>query len=233
MQIIVTGIIRQIFLYTHPERMRLKLLPKQYYQGVNPEDPIRYYFWPVLGNLYRRRLEICLSKCTGGERVLDIGFGSGIAFLNLSEMYKEIHGIDLTADAEVVARTFNTQGIFPILRQGSVLELPYPDNTFDTVVSVSILEHLQPAQLQRALQESWRVLKPGGQMVYGTPVERPLMVFMFRLLRVDIRDHHFSTERAIYLAAQAVFGEGKKEDLRPFGGILGSLYEIGVFQKPK
>lgn len=77
---------------------KLKLLPAGQYRGVNEKDPIRYYYWPVFGTLYRRRVELALAECRGGDRILEIGFGTGLTFLNLAEMYREIHGLDLTAD---------------------------------------------------------------------------------------------------------------------------------------
>ena len=72
--------------------VQLKLLPLDQYAGVNRDDPIRFYSLPVIGRMYRRRVEMCLGECTGGQRVLEVGFGSGVSFLNLHERYREIHG---------------------------------------------------------------------------------------------------------------------------------------------
>jgi ubiquinone/menaquinone biosynthesis C-methylase UbiE len=71
--------------------------------------------------------------------------------------------------------------------------MPYEDNQFDTVLLISIPERLKAYELEQVFSDIKRVLKPGGQVVYGAPVERPFMVFMFRILGYDIRDHHFST----------------------------------------
>lgn len=109
--------------------------------------------------------------------------------------------------------------------------MPYEDNQFDTVLLISILEHLRPDELAQAFQEIKRVLKPGGQVVYGVPVERPFMVFMFRLLGYNIREHHFSTEIEVREAAKKVF---KKEDvhaMKAFPSFFGNVYEIGCFVK--
>lgn len=113
------------------------------------EDPIRFYFWPVVGRFYRESTELCLSKCRGGERVLEVGFGSGVSFINLSEKYKEIYGIDTTARIEEVRAAFANMGIQPFLQRGNVLNMPYPDEFFDTVLLVSILEHLKPSEQAR------------------------------------------------------------------------------------
>jgi ubiquinone/menaquinone biosynthesis C-methylase UbiE len=210
----------------------LKMLPREQYRGVNELDPIKYYYWPVFGTMYRRRVELALNECTGGQRVLEIGFGTGLTFLNLHELYDEIHGIDLTADIQAVQSVFEPLGIPLQLKQGNILHLPYEENTFDTVLLISILEHLKPQELSQAMQEIRRVLKPGGQMVYGVPVERPLMVFLFRLLGHDIRQEHFSTEKQIAAAARQYFQQVRVIPLKSTPPLFGAVYEVGHFVKP-
>jgi ubiquinone/menaquinone biosynthesis C-methylase UbiE len=212
------------------DTVELKLLPTRHYAGVNGDDPIRFYSWPVLGKMYRRRVEMCLAQCRGGERVLEVGFGSGVTFLNLHEKYREIHGIDLTADINKVRRVFAERGIKTELCNGNVLEMPYADGMFDTVLLISILEHLQPSDQEKAFAEIRRVLKPGGQVIYGVPIERPLMVFLFRMLGKNIREHHFSTERQVAEAAEKTFERVNLAQLR--GAAAGAVYEVGHFRKP-
>jgi ubiquinone/menaquinone biosynthesis C-methylase UbiE len=204
------------------------MLPIRQYAGVNRDDPIRFYHWPIIGRLYRRRIEMCLAECRGGARVLEIGFGSGVTFLNLHDLYAEIHGLDLTASVEEVSRVFAALGISTQLQNGDVRRMPYAAEFFDTVLLISILEHLKPDQLVAAFQEIRRVLKPGGQVVYGVPVERPFMVFMFRLLGTDIRAHHFSTEADVATAARAVLAPVRVTPLRSWAG---QVYEVGHFAK--
>jgi ubiquinone/menaquinone biosynthesis C-methylase UbiE len=214
-----------------PQPPQLQLLRTDEYVGVNDDDPIRFYHWPLIGRMYRRRVELCLGECRGGERVLEIGFGSGLTFLNLHEQYKEIHGLDLTANAAAVQAAFAKRNIHTQLRQGNVLEMPYPDNQFDTVLLISILEHLKPADQPRAFAEIRRVLKPGGQVVYGVPIERPLMVFMFRRLGYDIRQHHFSTERDVSSAAGQIMQKVQVVQMCSTPSIFGAVYEVGHFVK--
>lgn len=213
--------------------MNLELLPVGAYAGVNRNDPIRFYHWPVIGPMYRRRVELCLEQLQPGQDVLEIGFGSGVTFLNLHRLFRRIHGLDLTADASAVAAVFGRRGIDVELRNGSVLDLPYPDDTFDAVLLISILEHLQPEDQPRAFAEISRVLKPGGQVVYGIPIERPLMVAAFRILGYDIRAHHFSTEQDVMRAACARLSRVRIRQLRALGGLVGAVYDVGHFVKPR
>jgi len=212
---------------------KLKLLPREEYKGinVNDEDPIHYYYWPILGKMYQRRVELCLAECRGGERILEIGYGNGLTFINLNEMYAEIHGLDLKTNAAEIASIFEMHGIRTYLKQGTVFQLPYQEGYFDSVLLISILEHIKPNELKKAFQEIRRVLKPGGQMVYGVPVERPFMVAMFRLLGHDIRQSHFSSEKQIATAANELFREEKIINMKSIPPVFGIVYEVGHFVK--
>jgi ubiquinone/menaquinone biosynthesis C-methylase UbiE len=217
---------------TEPSKpVSLKLLRRDEYVGVNELDPIRFYHWPIFGAMYRRRVELCLGECRGGERVLEIGFGTGLTFMNLHETYREIHGLDLTADVCAVQAAFAARHVQTELRRGNVLEMPYEDNFFDTVLLISILEHLKPEEQFKAFAEIERVLKPGGQVIYGVPIERPLMVFMFRMLGCDIRKEHFSTELDVSFAAQERLQKVRVIQMRSRPPIFGPVYEVGHFLK--
>lgn len=210
---------------------KLRLLPYREYSGVDRNDPLRFYFWPVIGKMFRRRTELCLAECTGGQRVLEVGFGAGVTFLNLHEKYKEIYGLDLNASIEDVAAVFKKRQIETHLQNGSVLSMPYPDDFFDTVLLISILEHLKPSEQTQAFQEVCRVLKPGGQAIYGAPIERRLMVAMFWLLGFNIREHHFSTEKDVFDAAKSVLDKVKVIQMQSVPSFFGPVYEIGHFVK--
>jgi len=209
----------------------LKLLRRDEYVGVNSLDPIRFYHWPIFGPMYRRRVELCLGECRGGDRILEIGFGTGLTFLNLHESYKEIHGLDLTADTAAVQAAFAARNINTDLRQGNVLEMPYENEYFDTVLLISILEHLKPEDQFKAFAEISRVLKPGGQVVYGVPIERPLMVFMFKMLGCDIRKEHFSTEKDVAAAADKTMQRVRVFQMHSRPNLFGPVYEVGHFTR--
>ncbi len=214
-------------------KSELKLLPYRSYARSMQDDPLRFYYWPIIGRMYRRRVELCLSQCSGGQRVLEVGFGSGVTFLNLYEKYKEIHGLDLNASAETVMTMFKAMNIETYLQNGDVLCMPYPDNFFDTVLLISILEHLKPEKLSDAFREIRRVLKPGGQVIYGVPIERKFMEAMFYLLGYRIRDHHFSTEKDVADAASRVLHKVRLIQMKSIPSVFGPVYETVHFIKHK
>ena len=97
-----------------------------------------------------------------------------------------------------------------------------------TIVS-KFLEPLMPEAPNKACQELRQALKPGGHMVYGVPAERPLMAATFRLLRCNIRERHFSTEKEIATAAGSILSPIKTMVLRRLGGLAGPVYEARSF----
>ncbi len=172
-----------------------------------------------------------MAECTGGQRVLEVGFGAGVTFLNLHERYKEIYGLDLNASVEDVAFVFRARQIETHLQNGSVLAMPYPDNFFDTVLLISVLEHLRPSEQAQAFGEVRRVLRPAGQAIYGVPIERRFMVAMFRLLGFNIREHHFSTQKDVFNAANGVLEKVKVIRMQSIPSFFGQVYEVGHFIK--
>lgn len=213
-----------------PHLPRLKMLPLREYVGVNRDDPIRFYYWPIFGKLYRRRVELCMGELTGGKSVLEVGFGSGVAFLNLHDLYGEIHGLDRQAAVPEIVAAFRARGIESYLRNGSVLQMPFPDGFFDSVLAISIFEHLRPEELLPAVREVRRVLRAGGQFVYGAPLTRPLMTLAYGLLGVNINRLHFSTEDDIARATGQALERVRITSLNGPAG-LGPIYEVGHFRR--
>ena len=102
-------------------KTKLQLLLYKEYKGVEKIYSVIFYYLPVFGKMYRKRVELCLEQCKGGESILEVGFGSGLTFLNLNEKYKKIHGLDLTCDVKVINNIFESHKIHPDLRNGNVL----------------------------------------------------------------------------------------------------------------
>jgi SAM-dependent methyltransferase len=111
-----------------------------------------------------------------GRQVLEVGLGYGTLSEKLARMGADYHGLDIAAGpvAMVQHRLGSVPGGRPEqVHQGSVLELPWPDASFDVVASIGCLHHT--GDLFGAIQEVRRVLRPGGRLV--------LMVYNRRSLR--------------------------------------------------
>lgn len=168
-------------------------------------EPNRYYYWPVVGWFYRKRLRMVLECLPGSccARLLEVAYGSGIFLPDLARRSRCIYGIDLHPRAATVRERLSSLGVRAHLLPADVLALPFGDGTFDAVVSVSMLEHLHDPG--SAIASMSRVLKPGGILVLGFPCRNPWMDAFFRILGYNPRAIHPSSHRDI-LSAIAKLG---------------------------
>jgi len=169
-----------------------------------PTDPIEYYRKPLVGRLFRERINrgLRLLPARRFGRALEIGYGAGAVQLALAGGVDELHGIDLDADAALVTRLLGERGRTARLRQGSVYALPYDDGYFELCVSFSVFEHLH--EYVRALGEICRVLAPRGLFLLGMPAVNRMMEAGFRAIGFKgIDDHHVTTPRQVFAALPA------------------------------
>jgi ubiquinone/menaquinone biosynthesis C-methylase UbiE len=102
--------------------------------------------------------------------VLDVACGPGIITAALAPRVREVVAFDLTPEMLTKARQRCAQaGLTNVtFREGSATDLPFPDASFDTVVTRLSIHHFEhPAQ---PLAEMARVLKPGGTLVVADVV---------------------------------------------------------------
>jgi ubiquinone/menaquinone biosynthesis C-methylase UbiE len=99
-----------------------------------------------------------------GKHVLDIGTGLGGELpYYIDAGARIVTGFDINPLClEATKRHMETQGLASIvhLLDCDAASLPYPDNTFDAIISINVFEHI--AQVELAVQEGYRVLRPGG-----------------------------------------------------------------------
>ncbi|MEW8958886.1 MAG: class I SAM-dependent methyltransferase [Moorella sp. (in: firmicutes)] len=101
-----------------------------------------------------------------GEHILDVGCGTGNFSLELARLGVKVTGIDISEPMLATARRkAAAAGLEIEFLHADAMNLPFADNTFDKIVSVTALEFAP--DLKAALAEGYRVLKPGGRMVIG------------------------------------------------------------------
>jgi SAM-dependent methyltransferase len=112
----------------------------------------------------------------GDEQVLDIGCGHGLLLISTAKKLTtgRSTGIDLWSNvdqaantAEATAQNAQLEGVLDRIKidTGDAQKLPYDDNTFDVVVSNWAIHNIPtPQGREMAIEEAYRVLKPGGAM---------------------------------------------------------------------
>ncbi|KAF4654751.1 Hexaprenyldihydroxybenzoate methyltransferase, mitochondrial [Perkinsus olseni] len=128
---------------------------------------------------------------TGGRspsqgRYLDVGCGGGLLTEEMALSYGyNITGIDISEASLEQARQHGRHIPNLHYQVGSAYDIPFPDNTFDGVIVSEVFDHL--TDLRKATHEIYRVLKPGGAVVF------------------DTISRNFKTYLLVWLIAQEIF----------------------------
>jgi ubiquinone/menaquinone biosynthesis C-methylase UbiE len=97
---------------------------------------------------------------TKNKRILDAGCGEGRFSKYFIDMHADIVSMDFSEEYIRVNKKNMPKGKFIV---GSVTKIPFPDDTFDYIFSVDVLQHVP--ELRASIQEFYRVLKKGGTLI--------------------------------------------------------------------
>lgn len=144
---------------------------------------------------FRERL-LDLARPAPGERVLDVGCGTGTLAIAARERVGErgfVAGID--PSPQMIARAVRKAaraGANIDLRPGTIEALPFPGASLDLVLSTLMFHHLPRPLKEAGLREARRVLKPGGRLFIADfgPARKPagLLGRLHRYGRVKFED---------------------------------------------
>lgn len=104
-----------------------------------------------------------------GKSVLDVACGAGYGSAVIADVARRVVGMDRSGTAVRYALTRYRRANAAFL-VGDAGRLPFPEASFETVVSFETIEHLP--DIPRYLEEVRRVLRPGGEFVVSTPKAR-------------------------------------------------------------
>jgi ubiquinone/menaquinone biosynthesis C-methylase UbiE len=122
--------------------------------------------WRTHERSYRRKV-VDLAGIQKGDFVLDVGSGTGtLAISAARRAAARVTGIDPSAQMVARARVkAQRAGVAADFREAMSDDLPFSDDSFDAVLSTTVLHCIAPDWLERSLQEMVRVLKPGGRLL--------------------------------------------------------------------
>jgi SAM-dependent methyltransferase len=146
-------------------------------QGWAHFAPIETFTTPPAARL------IAHSKLSAGQRVLDVGCGTGVVAITAARAGAQVAGLDLTPQLLERARE-NAQlaNVTVDWREGDVEQLPFDNAAFDVVLSQ--FGHMFAPRPDVAIGEMLRVLKPGGTIAFST---WPPELFMGRIFMLIAR----------------------------------------------
>jgi SAM-dependent methyltransferase len=111
----------------------------------------------------QRRIDFLLDGLESTAQILEIGSGTGIQTEKLLRRLDSITGIDISEDLLEFARQRAPKALLKVM---DAHKLEFEDNSWDAIVGVSILHHLE---WDRCLLECYRTLKPGGVLRFSEP----------------------------------------------------------------
>ena len=122
--------------------------------------------WIVRDKRYKSRL-IEQAQLQAGMHVMDLGCGTGTLAIMAKQAQPNAEVVGLDADPEMlkVALAKKDQEKLDVkFEVGFTNALPYPDASFDRVLSSIMIHHLKTPDKEKTAREIYRVLKPGGQL---------------------------------------------------------------------
>jgi ubiquinone/menaquinone biosynthesis C-methylase UbiE len=117
------------------------------------------------------KIGLDLLQASEGERVLDIGFGTGKSVLSIAQSVGEdgyVYGLDISEAMHTMAsERVNRKGLSQRvdLRCGDAVILPFEDDSFDAVFTSFTLELFDTPEIPIVLKECYRVLQRGKRIV--------------------------------------------------------------------
>ena len=141
-----------------------KYIPALSFSGLTP----LYDLLMRLGmreDAFKRRL-VEQAEIQPGQRVLDMGCGTGTLTIMLKQLHPEAEVVGLDGDLKIlaIARAKAAKaGVEISLEHGMADRLPYPDGSFDRVLTSLMIHHLSTEDKRAAIAGVNRVLRPGGE----------------------------------------------------------------------
>ena len=132
-----------------------------------PEAYDRWFTTPIgsLVKKYETQLILDQLEPKPGEIILDVGCGTGVFTIDILLSGSQVVGLDISLPMLIQA-VKKLKGLPFQMILADILNLPFPGNSFDKVISVTALEFIE--DVKGAVEELFRVTQKGGSIVVAT-----------------------------------------------------------------
>jgi ubiquinone/menaquinone biosynthesis C-methylase UbiE len=200
---------------------------------TGPKDGIEHYYRPGIGSILRRRFKWVLPLFPDQkvERILEVGYGSGVFQYELGRRCGLSVAVDPHPHASEVSRRLAEDGVLSTLVRGDGTRLPLQSKSFDLVIALSVIEHTSDPAL--CLAECRRVLRSGGRMLFLIPRKLAWADKVFQFLtgvdpEADFRGGRARAQEAILRVIPTCRRLRRPRLFPPFL----APYEVIVFDRP-
>lgn len=208
-----------------PDRSLIARTNEIDYSVWNYQFPIKYI------QLYRFNIIIKLIGENYFQKLLEIGTGSGIFLPELARHTEKIYAIDKHPHTNKIIYMLEKMNInnFEISSQ-SIERTNFPDNYFDAIVAVSVLEFVD--NIDKAVAEIKRILKKDGFFYTICPMSSKILDFVLSCYTDKSPDEEFKDSRKYVIRSlETAFCVEKKGYLTPLVGQYFPIYTHFVLRK--
>jgi SAM-dependent methyltransferase len=179
----------------------------------------KWPLWPAepLIRMMRGNYVPGIDKEYAGKKAIDVGFGSGNNLLLLGSLGMELYGVEVSENiCEQTTEQLSHYGYKADLKAGSNRSIPYPDDSFDVLVSWNVIHYDNTEEhMQQAIAEYARVLKPGGRFFVSTVAPNNKILLGAKQLSA----HQFEIGRTDdFRKGEVFFSFGSPENVQKFFG---------------
>lgn len=143
---------------------------------VLDENPYASAFAYGRKKMYEKMDAMIDERLSEKGNVLEVACGTGYYMNHLIKKGYSMTGLEPAQGMRERAQTKNPTAK---IVEGIATELPFPDNSFDAVVSIELFRYLEAADIKKSYEEILRVLKPGGFMIVTLVNRYALDAFQF------------------------------------------------------
>lgn len=185
----------------------------------------------LLGEGRDKRRLLAEAEIPAGGRVLEVGCGTGTLTVLAKQRHPDAQVVGFDPDPKALAiarRKAAHRGVDVRFEQGFSQALPFPDASFDRVLSSMMLHHLEPDVKRDTFREVRRVLRPSGRLHvldFGPPgpgrlarLARPLMA------------RHASVRDNLEGRLEGMMREGGLSDVRETGRQPGLFWSFSFYR---